>query len=85
MNIPSVRPSAQFLEGQLLGHANHAVHLLHGLAGAPAHDRSRDVTEVARLRVAGKDVENDRLVRAERAVTTFVRVAALIPAGDDGV
>jgi hypothetical protein len=66
--------------------------LLHGgvlpaqrFGGAPAHDRPRQVAVIMVARVAGKNIEHDGLVGAERTVAALVRIAALFAARDDGI
>ncbi len=76
---------AEFGEGEVLGAGDGIVEAADGVAGPAADDGAGDVAEVAGFLGARKDVKDDRLVGAQRAVARFVRVAGLGAAGDDGV
>ena len=56
-----------------------------GIRGAAFDDRAGDVAEITGAGIAGKDVEDDGLVGAERAGAALMGIASLHPAGHDGV
>ena len=85
MNFRRRGSGADFLQRDFLPVKDGVVKFFHGLARAPAHDGARDVAEIAGLLRARENIEDDRLMRAQRPVAAFVRVAALFAAGDDGV
>src|SRR5674476_688047 len=71
------RAAAHFLERNFLPALDGVVKFMDGGAGAAPDDGARDVAEVAGRLRARKNINDDRLVRVELAVTAFVRVAAL--------
>src|ERR1035437_1663497 len=79
------RAAADFLERNFLAAFDSVVKFLDGGAGAAPDDVGRDVAEITGRVRTWKNINDARLVRVERAVTAFVRIAALPPAGDDGV
>jgi len=85
LDLVSVGQGPGLLENPPLAAHNGIAELLEGLWGATFDHGSGDIPEETCFSASRKDVEDDGLVSAEGAVTPFVRVAGLIPTGDDGV
>ena len=76
---------ADFSERDVLSAPHGVVKPANRFTGASAHDGAGDVAEVTGFLRARKNINDDRLVRAQRPVAAFVRVARLPSAGDNGV
>src|SRR5664279_250558 len=83
MHVRGRHPRPHFLERQLLALEHRIIELPHRFACAATYYRAGDVSEVARLLGAGKDVQDNRFVGAQRAIAPFVGVAALPAARDN--
>src|SRR5450759_5129489 len=83
--VDVIRPRARanFFEPDLLPAKDGVVKPSHAIARAPAHHRARDVAKVTGFLRTRKNINDDWLVRAQRAVAAFVRIAALFAARDD--
>ena len=81
----SERPAPQLFEADLLSAKHRVVQPPHPFARAPAHDGAGDVAEITGPLRAGKNINDDRLIRAQRTEAALVRVTALLAARDDGV
>ena len=81
----AVGPGARARDGAALAFLHGFPEMALRVGGAALDDRARHVAEVAGLRVAREDVDDDEFPRAQRPAAAFVRVARLLAAGDDGV
>ena len=85
VNARGLRAGAHEVEGGILSAEDGIVELAHGFARATFDHCPRDVAKITGLLGTRKDVEDDRLVGAQRAIAGLVRVARLFAASDDGV
>ena len=85
MNIERVRPMANPSKTDLLPFFDTTVRMLQALRSAAANNGTRDVTEVTGRLGAGKNIHDDRRVRANGTATLIVRIDALICGSNDGM
>ena len=85
MHVRGWHPGAHLLERQALALKHRVVQLPHRLTRPATDHGAGDIAEIAGLLGAGKDVQDNGLIGAQRAMAALVRVAALSAAGDDCV
>ena len=85
VHLPRRHSGPHLFERQLLAPEYSVIQLSNCLAGAAADDRAGDVAKISGLLRAGKNIEDDRLVGAQRTIARLMRVAALPAAGDNRV
>src|SRR5204863_9542969 len=81
VNVGRGRALAHLVEGHLLAALHGVIKPSHRFAGAALHHRAGDVPEIAGLLGARKNIDDDRLVRAQHAMADLVRVTGLHAAG----
>ncbi len=75
--------SSHFIEGDLLSLQDGRVEFSDRFTGASTHDGAGDVAKIPGFLRTRKDIDDDRFIGAQRAITRFMRVTGLVAAGDN--
>src|SRR5262245_28148866 len=83
MDVLGIRARSHVAEGNFLSLKNGVVEVSQRFAGAPAHDSARNIAKIAGFLGTWIDIDDNRFVGAQWAVTFLVRITTLSSAGDN--